>query len=245
MTAMKILLAGATGVVGRRLVPLLVGAGYNVFGTTRSAAKTASIMAAGAEPIVLDVFDAAAVRATALRLKPQVVVHQLTDLALLHDAATRDEALARNARLRVEGTRHLVEAAVACGAKRVVAQSIAWVYAAGREPHAENDPLDLKAEGTRAQTVQAVATLEELVTQTPGIEGVVLRYGQFYGPGTGAEAAGNKPTALHVDAAAYAALLAVDRGAPGIYNVAEPSWQVTGDKVRRELGWDAAFRLRS
>jgi nucleoside-diphosphate-sugar epimerase len=245
MTSTKILLAGATGVVGRRLVPLLVGGGYNVFGMTRSQAKAASIMAAGAEPIVLDAFDAAAVRATMLRLKPDVIVHQLTDLALVNDAATRDEALARNARLRIEGTRNLVDAALACGAKRMVAQSIAWVYAAGREPHAESDPLDLKAEGTRANTVEAVATLERLVTQSPGLDGVVLRYGQFYGPGTGVESAAGKPSALHVDAAAYAALLAVDRGAPGIYNVAEPSWQITGDKVRRELGWDAAFRLRS
>lgn len=244
MTSLKILLAGATGVVGRRLVPLLVGAGYNVFGTTRSQSKSAQIMAGGAEPIVLDVFDAAAVRAAAVRLKPQVILHQLTDLALLADPATRDEALARNARLRIEGTQNLVDAALACGAKRLVAQSIAWAYAAGREPHAEADPLDLKSEGARANTVNAVATLERLVTQTPGLDGVVLRYGQFYGPGTGADTAG-KATALHVDAAAYAALLAVDRGAPGIYNVAEPSWQITGDKVRRELGWDAAFRLRN
>jgi len=245
MTSTKIFLAGATGVVGSRLIPLLVGAGYNVFGTTRTQAKSAAIMAAGAEPIVLDVFDAAAVKAAAMRLKPQVVVHQLTDLSLLADPATRDEALARNARLRIEGTRNLVDAAVASGARRMVAQSIAWVYAAGREPHAETDPLDLQAEGVRARTVEAVATLERLVTQTPGLDGVVLRYGQFYGPGTGADSAAGKPSALHVDAAAYAALLAVDRGAPGIYNVAEPSWQVTGDKVRRELGWDAAFRLRS
>src|SRR6186713_3135777 len=100
MTSTKILLAGATGVVGRRLVPLLVGGGYNVFGMTRSQAKAASIMAAGAEPIV----------------------HQLTELALVNDAATRDEALARNARLRIEGTRNLVDAALACGARRMVAQ---------------------------------------------------------------------------------------------------------------------------
>jgi hypothetical protein len=114
-----------------------------------------------------------------------------------------------------------------------------WDLRTGRQT------LDLKAEGARANTVEAVATLERLVTQSPGLEGVVLRYGHFYGPGTGVESAAGKPSALHVDAAAYAALLAVDRGAPGIYNVAEPSWQITGDKVRRELGWDAAFRLRS
>jgi nucleoside-diphosphate-sugar epimerase len=145
-------------------------------------------------------------------------------------------AVARNARIRDEGTRHLVAAARAAGAGRIVAQSIAWMYAAGREPHVEDDPLDLAADGTRGISVRGVAALESQVLDAPSIEGVVLRYGHLYGPGTGTDA----PPAsapLHVDDAARAALLAIDRGARGVYNIVERDDLASAAKARRELGW--------
>jgi hypothetical protein len=125
-----------------------------------------------------------------------------------------------------------------------VAQSIAWAYAPGPEPHFEKDPLDTEAEGNRAISVRGIIALEYWTLNSPPLEGLVLRYGQIYGPGTGADApAGSAP--LHVDAAAYAALLAVDKGAPGIFNIAEPNELVATEKARTELGWRADFRLQS
>jgi nucleoside-diphosphate-sugar epimerase len=238
---LRIFLAGASGAIGRRLVPLLREAGHDVAGTTRAAAKAETLRALGAEPVVVDVFDAAGLTRAVAAFKPQIVIHQLTDLPPALDPSKMEEATARNARIREEGTRNLVHAALAAGARRMIAQSIAWAYAPGAEPHAEDDPLDLGAEGRRGVTVAGVAALESLTLNAPPLEGVVLRYGHLYGPGTGAAATpGAAP--LHVDAAAHAALLAVERGAPGLYNVAEPNAYVATEKARRELGFDAAFR---
>ncbi len=239
--ATKVFLAGATGVVGRRLVPLLVAAGYQTFGTTRTAVKTASLKDAGVTPVVVDVFDASALHATLVDVRPEIVIHQLTDLPDRLDPALMPEATPRNARIRREGTHNLVAAAMAAGARRFIAQSIAWVYATGPEPHCEDDPLDTT--GSRADTVGAVAALEAQTLGTPSLSGVVLRYGQFYGPETGTDGP-TQDVPLHVDAAAHAAFLAIDRGAAGIFNVAEPNPHVATDKAERELGFDARFRLR-
>jgi nucleoside-diphosphate-sugar epimerase len=157
-------------------------------------------------------------------------------------AGRREEALAENARIRIEGTRNLVAAALAAGARRMIPQSIAWVYAPGPEPHAETDPLNESAEGTAAVTMRGVIALERAVLSSPPLEGIVLRYGRFYGPGTGHNAAGSPP--VHVDAAAYAALLAVDHGAPGsVFNIAEPDEYLSTDKARSVLLWRSDFRL--
>jgi nucleoside-diphosphate-sugar epimerase len=216
--------------------------GHRILGTTRSPTRATELRALGAEPVVLDVFDAAALRHAAVALQAEVVVHQLTDLTGIRDPARAAEALARNARIREGGTRNLVDAALAAGARRLVAQSIAWVYGRGGEPHGEDDLLDLAAEGSRALTMRGVVALESRVLNSPPLAGLVLRYGQLYGPGTGADApAGAAP--VHVDAAAYAALLAIDRGAPGIFNIAEPNKLVATEKARAELGWRAEFRL--
>ena len=238
---MKIFVAGATGAVGRRLVLLLVDAGHEVFGTTRSEAKAKDLLGAGAQPVVVDVFDASALTRAVVTARPEIVIHQLTDLPLNPDPSGLAEALASNARIRREGTRNLVTAALASGARRLISQSIAWVYAPGAEPNVEQDPLDVAAEGTRAVTIEGALVLERLTLQSPPLEGVVLRYGRFYGPGTGKDAP-SAPPGLHVDAAALAAMLAVD-GPPGVYNIAEGADMVTTDKARRELGWDAAFRI--
>lgn len=235
----RIFLAGAAGVIGRRLTPLLRSAGHTVIGTTRTAQGADTLRALGAEAAVVDVFDADALTCAAVAARPDIVMHQLTDLAMLHDPATRDEAVARNARIRREGTRNLVQAAHAAGARRLVAQSIAWIYAPGALPHTEQDPLDTSGSGP---TAGAVAALEQQVLDAAPIEGVVLRYGLFYGPGS--NDAPVHPVAVHVDAAAHAALLALDHG-HGIYNIADANDQVTSDKARAELGWRADFRLPS
>ena len=240
--ARRIFLAGAAGAVGRRLVPLLTGAGYHVFGTTRSEVRAEELARAGIEPVVVDVFDRTALSRALLAARPEVVIHQLTDLPPALDPAQMEAAVARNARIRDEGTRNLVDAAVAAGAGRLVAQSIAWAYAPGPEPHDEGDPLDFGAEGSRSASVRGVAALENWVLNAPSLAGVVLRYGQLYGPGTGFDAPrGSAP--LHVDAAAHAALRAVEQGAPGVYNVAEPDTYVSSEKARRELCWAPEFRL--
>ena len=156
----RVLLAGATGAIGKRLVSLLVDAGYEVFGTTRSQAKSAELAGAGVTPIVVDVFDEQAVTHVLASIRPQVVINQLTDLRGL-DPNNPAEALARNARVRVEGTRNLVAAAIEARAQRMIAQSIAWAYAPS-PPHAstEDDALDLSAEGTRATLDELVRRLE-------------------------------------------------------------------------------------
>jgi nucleoside-diphosphate-sugar epimerase len=239
----RVFLAGASGAIGKRLIPLLLRGGAVVFGTTRSTARADELRSRGIEPIVVDVFDESALTRAMMEVKPDVVVHQLTDLALIHDPSRLAEALTRNARLRSEGTRNLIAASLKAAARRLIAQSIAWIYAPGPEAHAEDDPLDLSASGMAAITVRGVVALEQAVLTAPQLQGIVLRYGWLYGPGTGtAVAAGSPP--LHVDAAALAAALAIDRGAPGIYNIAEPSPLVSVAKARRELGWDPGFRAQ-
>lgn len=239
---MRIFLAGASGVIGRRLAPLLVAAGHAVTDTTRSAEKAATLKTIGAEPIVVDVFDAVALRDAVLGARPQVVIHQLTDLPDVIDPARMPDVLKRNSRLRIEGTANLIAAARAAGAGRLIAQSIAFTYAEGPEPHAESDPLaSAEGEGPGAVTARGVRALEDAVLNTPGIDGIVQRYGRLYGPGTW-----NTPNArapLHVDAAAHAALLAITHGRPGVYNIAEDDGAVSIEKARKELNFDPVFRL--
>jgi len=240
---MKVFLAGAAGAVGKRLVPLLLDAGHDVIGTTRSTTKADELRAAGVRPLVIDVFDASALSRAMSSARPEIVIQQLTDLPPGLDPTLMAEGTRRNARMRREGTRNLVAAALEGSVRRLIAQSIAWMYAQGAEPHLEDDPLDIHAEGARAITVDGVATLERLVVESPPIDGIVLRYGHLYGPGTGAEIAGEAPS-LHVDAAASAALLAIENAHEGIYNIAEPSSYLSVEKAVREFAFDPHFRLR-
>jgi nucleoside-diphosphate-sugar epimerase len=189
----RVFLAGATGAIGKRLTPLLRQGGTVVFGTTRTAARASELRSTGIEPIIVDVFDAPVLTRAMVEVAPQVVVHQSTDLALIHDQSRLGEALTRNARLRTEGTHNLVAAALEAGARRLIAQSIAWVYGPDPEPHTEADPLDLGAGGTAAITVQGVVALEQAVLTAPPFEGIVLRYGWLYGPGTGTAVAARLP----------------------------------------------------
>jgi nucleoside-diphosphate-sugar epimerase len=235
---MKIFLAGAAGAIGQRLVPLLLNASHYVVGTTRSTTKADGLRAAGVEPVVVDVFDPPALCAAVFKARPDIIIDQLTDLPPGLDPGQMTEGTVRNARMRSQGTQNLVAAALGAGVRRLVAQSIAWIYAPGKEPHSEEDPLDTAARGTRAITVAGVATLERLTISSPPIDGVILRYGHLYGPGTGTNTA--EAPALHVSAAAWAAVLAIEKAHRGIYNIAEPSGYLSTEKARRELGFDAS-----
>ncbi len=239
---MRVFLAGAAGAIGRRLVPLLLRAGHEVTGTTRSQERATDLARAGVNPVVVDVFDRRGILERLSSARPEVVIHQLTDLPRELDQARIAASYAANARIRTEGTRNLLAAARSASVRRCIVQSIAFAYAPGGEPHPETDPLNL-ADPMRAVTVQGTADMEQQVLGEGAMEGIVLRYGLLYGPGTWYAAPERKPS-LHVDAAAHAALLAITRGQPGIYNIAEEDGVVAIDKARVELGFDPHFRLR-
>ena len=238
---MRVFLAGAAGAIGRRLVPLLLRAGHEVTGTTRSAATATELARAGVVPAVLDVFDAPALMAAVGAAKPAVVIHQLTDLPRQFDEARIAASYPKNARIRIEGTRNLIAAAQAAAARRFIVQSIAFAYAGGGEPHPETDPLNL-ADPVAAVTVKGAADMEQQVLSASGLDGIALRYGLLYGPGTWREASSGQKPALHVDAAAHAALLALTRGAAGVYNIADDDGAVSIAKARAELGFDPRYR---
>jgi nucleoside-diphosphate-sugar epimerase len=229
----RIFLAGATGAVGTPLCRLLVADGWQVTGSTRKPERADELRALGVEPVVVDVFDADQLRTAVFAARPDVVIHQLTDLPYGLPAAQMDAGRARNAHIREEGTRNLVAAAVGAGAKRMIAQSIAFAYAPGPTPHGEDAPLDPAA--------RAVASLEQQVLNAP-LPGIVLRYARFYGPGTGFETPASGG-AVHVEAAADAARRAVLHGAKGIYNIAEPGDTISSAKANAELRWAADFRI--
>jgi len=236
----KVFLAGAAGAIGSALVPLLVDAGYTVYGSTRRAERASQIERAGATPVIVDVFDERALTEALRRIEPACVIHQLTDLPPALDPAQMQQAIAGNARIRDEGTRNLIAAARAAGSKRFVAQSIAWAYREGVHPYDETQPLDTEAEGNRLVTVRGVVSLETQVLRAPLI-GTVLRYGQLYGPGTGSDhAKGASP--VHVEAAAQAAVLALRHARAGAFNIAEDNPVVSTDKAKRQLGWSANWR---
>lgn len=234
----RIFLAGASGAVGRRLVPLLLAEGHEVSGTTRSPDAAEQLRAAGVRPVVVDVRDEAAVTAAVSEAAADVVIHQLTDLA----GSTADnypvELLERTAALRTEATPILIRAAVAAGSTRFIAQSSAMLYAPGPEPHAEEDPL-LAPGGS--VVLPGIVALEQAVATVPGIDGVLLRYGLLYGPGTPTDGPAGRVT-VHIDAAAWAAALAVDHGPAGIYNVVDDG-TASNAKARAILGWSPDFRL--
>ena len=239
---MKVFFAGASGAIGQRLLPMLLERGYQVLAISRSAQRAAALEAAGARAMVLDVYDAPALHAAMLEFQPRWVIHQLTDLPAGLDPALMPAAQPRNARVRREGTANLVAAARAAGVERMVAQSIAWAYAPGELPLHEEQPLDLDAAGPRAISVGGVAALEEAVLGARPMEGIVLRYGRLYGPGTGTDAA-DPALSVHVDDAARAALLALEWGAHGAYNIAEQDIAVSSARARHRLGWQPGFRL--
>jgi nucleoside-diphosphate-sugar epimerase len=236
---MKVFVAGASGVIGRRLVPMLVERGHEVTAMTRSAEKADEIRAMGAAPAIRDVFDAEGLRAEIGAAAPDAIVHELTDLPPNVDPRKAAEQLEGNDRIRQEGTRNLVDAALAAGVRRMIAQSIAFVYAFDGGLKTEDDPLFDDAPFPWSRTVRAVHALEDAVTKTDGLEGIVLRYGFFYGPGSSYAPGGHWArevgrrrfpivgkgsgvfSFIHVDDAAAATAAALEHGPPGIYNVVD------------------------
>jgi nucleoside-diphosphate-sugar epimerase len=230
---MRIFVAGAAGAIGRHLTPMLVAAGHSVAGTTRSRERAAWLEAMGATPAIVDALEADRLRCAVSEARPEVVIHQLTDLSRGFDT----ESLVGNARLRATGTAILVRAAIAAGARRLVAQSAAWLYADGPEPHVESDPLRSPESYPDDVTLPSVIELERVVTTAQPLEGVVLRYGFLYGPGTNAHRETAPQPRVDVRAAARAALRAVDRGPSGVYNIVDDGGPVSSRRANELLGW--------
>jgi nucleoside-diphosphate-sugar epimerase len=238
---MRIFIAGATGAVGKRLVPLLVANRHEVVGTTRSADKVGDLRALGADPVVLDVLEAQAAGRAVSEAEPDVVVHQATALSSLTSMRNLDDAFEETNRLRTVGTDNLLAAARAAGARRFVAQSFAgWPYAKeGSAVKDEEAPLDPSPPAGAAQTMAAIRHLEATVVGAEGIEGIALRYGGFYGPGTSLFEGGEHIDAIrkrkfpivgsgaglwsfiHIDDVAAATVAALEHGRRGLYNIVD------------------------
>jgi nucleoside-diphosphate-sugar epimerase len=234
---MKVFLAGASGALGKRLIPQLIERGHSVVGTTRSDAKAPLLSDLGAKPVVLDALDRDAVIAAVAAEKPDAIIHELTALAGI-DFRKFEKSFELTDRLRTEGTDNLLAAAKAAGVKRFVAQSYTgWPYArTGGAVKTEQDPLDPHPARQTRRSLAAIRHLETAVTEAGGI---ALRYGGFYGPGTGLEPAGEQLelvrkrkfplvgggravwSFVHIDDAAAATVIALEHGKPGVYNIVD------------------------
>jgi 2-alkyl-3-oxoalkanoate reductase len=239
---MRIFIAGASGAIGGQLVPQLVERGHEVVGTTRSAAKTGTLRALGAEPVIVDALDRAAVADAVAKAAPEVIVHQLTALSGPADFRHAKQTFAATNRLRTEGTDHLLEAGRAVGVHTFVAQSNSlWMERAGAPVVDEDARLEPNPPADAVPLVAALRHLEDAVTGIGWADGIVIRYGGFYGPGTDLSAAadavlteqvrkrrfpiiGNGAgvwSMVHISDAASATVAAIERGRPGIYHVAD------------------------
>ena len=238
---MKIFVAGATGAIGKRLVPLLVTGGHQVVGSTRTAGKTDALRSQGAEPVVVDGLNKDAVMQAVTSSRPDVIVHQMTALASMRSLKNFDEEFTITNRLRTEGTEHLVAAAQAAGTRKIVVQSYAgWPIAPeGGRIKTEDDPFDPSPAKTMTKSLAAIRKLESSTINASGVAGTVLRYGSLYGPGTSTFPGGEIVEAvrsrklpvigggagiwsfIHVDDAAGATRLAIEKDAPGIYNIVD------------------------
>jgi nucleoside-diphosphate-sugar epimerase len=238
---MRIFVAGATGALGQRLVPLLVTAGHSVVGLTRTPGKAALVRSLGAEPIVANGLDAKAIDAAVASARPEMILHQMTDLKGAADLRNFDRAFRASNRLRTQGTDHLMAAAKVAGVRRLVAQSFCgWPYArTGGPVKSEADPLDRDPPRELRRTLAAIRHLESTVTRSLDVEGIVLRYGAFYGPDTGVfdgpfvaqvrrrrapliGDGGGWWSFVHIDDAAAATVLAIERGKAGnVYNIVD------------------------
>jgi nucleoside-diphosphate-sugar epimerase len=237
---MKVFVAGATGAMGKQLVPRLIAGGHEVVGTTRSESKRAALYELGATPVVLDALDADQVAAAVAQARPDAIVHELTAIETF-DLRHFDRSFAMTNRLRTEGTDHLLSAGRAIGVKRFVIQSYtSWPYArTGGAVKTEDDPLDPTPAREMRESLDAIRHLESAVTGADWTEGIVLRYGGFYGPGTSLSPGGEQFEALrkrkfpvvgngtgvwsfvHIADAAEATVAAVEHGKRGIYNVVD------------------------
>jgi nucleoside-diphosphate-sugar epimerase len=237
---MRVFVAGATGAIGRELVPLLVEAGHEVHGMTRSESKRAMLQELGAVPVVADALDPDQVAEAVDRAKPDVIVHQLTAIGEVLDMRHFDRDFALTNRLRTEGTNHLLSAGQAVGVGRFVAQSYFAAYArTGGPVKSEDDPFDPSPAREMRQTAAAIRHLEQAVLGARWTEGIVLRYGGFYGPGTSLAPGAAQVelvrrrkfplvgdgagvwSFIHIADAAEATVAAVERGDRGVYNIVD------------------------
>jgi nucleoside-diphosphate-sugar epimerase len=237
---MRVFVAGATGAMGKQLVPRLLKAGHEVIGMTRTESKQSALWELGAEPVVADALDPEQVADAVARTQPEVIVHQLTAISAF-DTRHFDREFALTNRLRTEGTDHLLSAGRAVGVRRFIAQSYAaWPYArTGGPVKSEDDPLDPTPPREMRESLAAIRYLEQAVMGADWTDGIVLRYGAFYGPGTSMFPGGESfeivrkrkfPVVgdgrgvwsfVHIADAAEATAAAVERGKPGIYNVVD------------------------
>ena len=232
---MRVFVTGATGALGQHLVPGLVAAGHEVTATTRTPGKVAQLRAAGAEPVVLDGLDREAVIAAVRSAAPEVIVHQMTALADMRSLRKVDQVFAVTNELRTRGTDNLLAAAAQAGTRRVIAQSYVCANERSGGPvKTEEDPLDSRPVPSSARTLAAIKHVEQTVPAAVP-EGIVLRYGSFYGPGASAVLLDmvrkrQMPVIgggtgiwsfIEITDAAAATVAAVDRGAPGVYNIVD------------------------
>jgi nucleoside-diphosphate-sugar epimerase len=234
---MRVFVAGASGAIGKRLVPALVAAGHEVTGSTRKPANAKALIAAGATPVVLDGLDAIAVGEAVAKAEPDVIVHQMTAIPISIGLRDFDKVFATTNELRTRGLDHLMAAAVATGTPRVIAQSYTgWPnIRTGGPVKTEEDPLDPDPPTNQRVSMAAIRHLEETVQGAAGVTGLALRYGMLYGPGTADEIAARIRkrqfplvgggagvwSFLHVEDAAQATAAAVERGPAGIYNIVD------------------------
>src|SRR6516165_4254712 len=238
---MKVFVAGGSGAMGRRLVPRLVADGYEVVAMIRDEGRAPWLRGVGAQPVVADALDGAAVAGAVRASKPEIVIHQLTALAGAQSFKNFDKEFALTNRLRTEGTDYLLEAAQAAGVRRIIAQSYGnWNYErTGSAVKTEQDPFDPDPPANQVKSLRAIRYVENALMNADGIEGIALRYGNFYGPGTGIDLGGDIVTQVrkrtfpivgdgsgiwsfvHMDDAAAAAIAAIEHGRPGVYNVAD------------------------
>jgi nucleoside-diphosphate-sugar epimerase len=234
---MKVFVAGATGAIGRQLLPRLVAQGHQVTATTRSPGKAGMLRELGAEPVVVDGLDAMAVGEAVARAEPEAVIHQMTALAGAFSLRRFDQMFAVTNQLRTQGTDHLLAAAAAAGVRRFVAQSYTgWTNIRDGGPvKTEDDPLDPNPPAMQRETLAAIRHLERVVLAAAPVQGIALRYGSLYGPGASDEFVGlirkgRVPiigdgagvwSFLHVRDAAAATVAALEQGAPGVYNVVD------------------------
>ena len=264
---MRVFVAGATGAIGRQLVPRLVGAGHEVHGMTRNEAKAGLLRDLGAEPVIADALDPDQVADAVAKAEPEVIIDELTEIPDVLDMRHFDREFATTNRLRTEGTDHLLAAGQAVGVRRFIAQSIATygAYArAGGPIKTEDDPLDPEPVAPMRELLDAVRHLEQAVLGASWTEGIVLRYGAFYGPGTSMAPGaaqlemvrkrkfplvgdgGGVWSFIHVADAADATVAAVEYGSRGVYNVVDDEPAPVAEwlpELARELGAKAPMRV--
>lgn len=236
---MKILVAGATGAIGRPLISQLLAKGHDVVALTRSHDNARTLAERGVEAVIADVFNADAVKAAVIKAQPEVAIEQLTALPKTYNSKSMSATAALNQRIRIEGGANVLAAALAAGVRRYLRQSIAFWGIPGVGLANEETPLVLDASPAVVADARTVAELERLLLKTPNLEGIILRYGFLYGPGTWFASDGDVANQVrqqqfpivgtgtgvwswvHVEDAAAATVTAVERGSSGVYLIAD------------------------